>query len=1060
MKTYIPYHMHTEYSLLDSCEKPQAYIDLAVKNGSKAISFSEHGKPLNWTEKWAACKKAGIRYIHSVEIYLTESLKNKVRDNYHTVLMARNMDGLRELNSLVSRSCDKEHFYYVNRISFDEFLGMSKNIISTSACLASPLNKLPRNHPRYMELAKKYDFLEVQPHNHPEQIEFNKRLAELSKEIGTPLIAGTDTHSSSKYKAECRSILLEAKHKSYGDEDSFDLTYKTYDELVDMFRVQGALSEDEYMTAIENTNRLYDMTEDIELDTSIKYPILYGTREADSKMFTETVERKFREKLDSGIIPPEQEAAFRTAIDEEMRVFQKLKMDGFMLSMSELISWCKSQGMAIGTARGSVGGSRVAYVADIIDLNPETWHTVFSRFCNEDRVEIGDIDIDCVESDRPAIFAHITSRFGHDKTARVASFGTMQVKGAIDDIGRALAQKWSREHPNSKHNPWSLPNIAKIKTEISSVEAQSRSEKKPITEYEEYQRVAKKYPELFYYFEGLFNTKISQSVHPAGMVISPITLVDNFGIFDKDGENCFMLDMENVHDYTGLAKYDFLVLKTVQVINDTCKYLGVPYPKTNEIDWNDEAVWDDIVKDPTGIFQFEGNFAFESLKKFKPKDIFDMVIVAACIRPSGASYRNELLARKLHHNPSPLIDELLKDNLGYLIYQEDTIKFLQIICGLSGSEADNIRRAIGRKQRDRLEKALPSILEGYCQKSDQPREIAEQEAKEFLQVIEDSADYQFGYNHSVAYCLLGYLCAYYRHYHPLEFLTSFLNNAANDDDIRNGTEYANKIGIRITMPKWGLSKSDYAYDTSKRIITKGLSSIKYMSSGIAEDLYGLAHSRYYKYFTDVLKDIDSKTSLDSRQLDILIKIDFFSEFGNQNELLRITDIYANTLKRGQVKLLNRSLVDGTPLEPIVSKYAVGVTKSGGVAKSYTILDVTSIMHEAEDAIKRSNLPDLSDVLKVQNFNDIMGYAGYISGKPEDRPKLYIVDIYPLKRKDSSEQFGYSVITKSIGSGIESRFTVVNSVFNKEPIKKGDMILCKSYTRNGEYFRMTSYERLY
>ena len=974
--------------------------------------------------------------------------------------MARNMDGLRELNSLVSRSCDKEHFYYVNRISFDEFLGMSKNIISTSACLASPLNKLPRNHPRYMELAKKYDFLEVQPHNHPEQIEFNRRLAELSREIGTPLIAGTDTHSSSKYKAECRSILLEAKHKSYGDEDSFDLTYKTYDELVDMFRVQGALSEDEYMSAIENTNRLYDMTEDIELDTSIKYPILYGTREADSKMFTETVERKFREKLDLGIIPPEQEAAFRTAIDEEMRVFQKLKMDGFMLSMSELISWCKSQGMAIGTARGSVGGSRVAYVADIIDLNPETWHTVFSRFCNEDRVEIGDIDIDCIESDRPAIFAHITSRFGHDKTARVASFGTMQVKGAIDDIGRALEQKWSQEHPNSKNNPWSLPNIAKIKNEISQVEAQSKSEKKPITEYEEYQRIAKKYPELFYYFEGLFNTKISQSVHPAGMVISPITLVDNFGIFDKDGENCFMLDMENVHDYTGLAKYDFLVLKTVQVINDTCKYLGVPYPKTNEINWNDEAVWDDIVKDPTGIFQFEGNFAFDSLKKFKPKDIFDMVIVAACIRPSGASYRNDLLARKPHHNPSPLIDELLKDNLGYLIYQEDTIKFLQTICGLSGSEADNIRRAIGRKQRDRLEKALPSILEGYCQKSDQPRAIAEQEAKEFLQVIEDSADYQFGYNHSVAYCLLGYLCAYYRHYHPLEFLTSFLNNAANDDDIRNGTEYANKIGIRITMPKWGLSKSDYAYDTSKRIITKGLSSIKYMSSGIAEDLYELAHSRYYEYFTDVLKDIDSKTSLDSRQLDILIKIDFFSVFGNQNELLRITDIYANTLKRGQAKLLNRSLVDGTPLEPIVSKYAVGITKSGGIAKSYTILDVISIMHETEETIKKSNLPDLSDVLKVQNFNDIMGYAGYISGKPEDRPKLYIVDIYPLKRKDNGEQFGYSVITKSIGSGIESRFTVVNSVFNKEPIKKGDMILCKSYTRNGEYFRMTSYERIY
>lgn len=304
--------------------------------------------------------------------------------------MARNMDGVRELNALISKSCDKDHFYYTNRLSFDEFLGISDNIITTSACLASPLSKLPETHPRYMELARKYDFLEVQAHNHPEQIEFNKRLARLSRELGKPLIAGTDTHSSTPYKAECRAVLLSAKHKSYGDEDAFDLTYKTYDELVEMFRVQGALSEEDYMTAIENTNLLYDMTEDIELDTSIKYPILYGSREADSQKFIETVERKFREKLESGIIPREQEAAFRSAIDEEMRVFQKLQMDGFMLSMSELICWCKEQGMAIGTARGSVGGSRVAYVADIIDLNPETWHTVFSRFCNEDREEIGD----------------------------------------------------------------------------------------------------------------------------------------------------------------------------------------------------------------------------------------------------------------------------------------------------------------------------------------------------------------------------------------------------------------------------------------------------------------------------------------------------------------------------------------------------------------------------------------------------------------------------------------------------------------------------------------------
>lgn len=645
------YHCHSEYSLLDSCTKYQDYIDLSVKNGAKALSISEHGKPLNWTEKWAACKNAGIRYIHSVEIYLTETLDEKIRDNYHTVLMAKNMDGVKELNDLVSLSCRQDHFYYNNRITFDEFLNMSDNIISTSACLASPLNKLPTSHPRYMELAKKYDFLEVQPHIHPDQISFNKRLSKLSKSFGIPLIAGTDTHSSSRYKAECRQVLLSAKHKSYGDEDSFDLSYKTYDELIDLFERQGALSKDEYMNAIENTNLLYDMTEDIDLDTSIKYPILYGSREADSQKFSETVETMFQEKLNKGVIPREQEQAFRKAIDEEMRVFRKLQMDGFMLGQSEIVRWCREQGMAIGTARGSVGGSRVAYVTDITDLNPETWHTVFSRFCNEDRKEIGDIDTDVVESDRPAIFKYITDRFGADKTARVASFGTMQAKGVIDDVGRHLAITYEKEHGSLVENPWNLKNIAKIKNEFDQDPDGTKA----------------KYPELFYYFDGLLDTKISQSVHPAGIVISPVTLADNYGVFDKDGETCLMLDMDNIHDYTGLAKYDFLILKTVQVIRDTCNYIGKNYPKTHEINWNDDKVWDSLITSPVGIFQFESPFAFDCLKKFNPHSIFDMSIVTACIRPSGTSYRNDLLARKIHRNPSEIIDNLLKDNLGLVI---------------------------------------------------------------------------------------------------------------------------------------------------------------------------------------------------------------------------------------------------------------------------------------------------------------------------------------------------------------------------------------------------------
>ncbi len=989
-----------------------------------------------YIEKKLLCDEAGIKLLIGVEVYLTEQLEPKVRDNYHTILIAKNEAGLREIHKLIRMSTNDEHFYYNNRISFDEFLNISDNIITTSACLASPLNKLPDDHPYYMQLAEKYTYLEIQPHDHPEQKEFNKRLLLLSKKIGKPLIVGTDTHNATKYDAECRAMLMAAKNKKYHD-DEFDLTYKTYDELLEMFRIQGVLPEEVYLEALANTNVLADSVEDIKLDTSIKYPILYGSREADSEKFVETVERKFREKLDAGIIPAEQEQAFREAIGEEMRVFHKLKMDGFMLSMSELIGWCRDNDIAIGTARGSVGGSRIAYITDIIDLNPEQWHTVFSRFANEDRVEIGDIDVDCIETDRPRIFEHIISRFGSNKCARVASYGTIQDKKVVDEVGRVLAKRWKESHPEGGDNPYSIERLKHVKQEYESDPEHAR----------------KKYPEIFYYFDGLIDTKVSQSVHPAGMVISPIVLDENYGTFNKEGEWCLLLTMDEVHDGCGLAKYDFLILKTVQVIRDTCTQLGIKYPRSHEIDWCDQDVWADMRKNPTAIFQFESLFAADCFKKFKTNSIEDMSLVTACIRPSGTSYRDELLARKTHKNPSPMIDELLKDNLGWLVYQEDTIKFLQQICGLSGSEADNIRRAIGRKQKDRLDKAMPSILEGYCNKSDKPREQAENEAKEFLQVIEDSASYQFGYNHSIAYCLLGYLCGYFRHYHPGEFITSFLNNAANDEDISNGTMLARMYGIRVTAPKFGISRGEYSYDAESHIIAKGLSSIKFIGEKVAEELYVQTNGKIYHYFVDALRDVRA-SGINARQLNVLINIDFFSKFGNQRELQRIIDLYDMLADASQIK---KAKVDGTFLAPIISRHSNGKTKAGKEAAAWTILDTEAILHECEEAVKALEIPDVSIVSKVKGFADAMGYAGYVSGNEEDRPILYIRKLFPVKRKKDGKQFGYNIITQSIGSGKEGRFTIFNNVYDRMPVHEEDVIYCKHYTPDGKgYFTMDNY----
>ena len=1130
-------------SLLDSATKFQDYIDRAVQLGQTAIAFTEHGNIYQWVAKKMACDKAGIKYLHGVECYLTEQLyeypdanelwreaqsgrneqdakkvlaemmesgKKKVRDNYHTILIAKNYDGILEINNLVSLSNRDDHFYYKPRITFEEFLGISDNVIKISACLASPLNKMSVRHPMYEKLLKHYDYLEVQAHNFGEQISYNCHLAEMSKKYGIPLIAGTDTHSIDAYKAECRSIMQLAKHIEFADEDSFDLTYKTYDELVEMFRIQGALPEQVFLEAIENTNRMADSVEPFELDISFKYPKLYGNAAEDKAVFEDTIRKNFQSKIDEGAITPEQIQNFKDAIKEECRVFDKIDMSGFMLFMSELVTWCKSNGIPIGFNRGSCGGSRVAYVTNTTDLNPETWHTVFSRFCNEDRKEIGDIDIDVSPSDREKVYEYIINRFGQEKTAFILAIGTIKSKGCIDEICRALSVKWNKEHQRDEkgfrkvlevlkdssvpvrfgNHPDGcelyhfdengaliiskqfehIPGIELIKQftkEYSKLKEENEkifqknpwvgkvnTEIKDLFELDE-EKARSQYPEVFYYYDGLLDVAISQSMHPAGIVASPITLRDHYGTFLSEGKEILQIDMECVHE-AGLVKYDILGLKNIEIIKDTYALIGKPYPKSHEINWNDDAVWNDMLRSPIGIFQFESAFAFDSLRKFKTHSIYDMSLVTACIRPSGASYRDELLQRKPHHNPSPIIDDLLKDNLGYLIYQEDTIKFLQQICGLSGSEADNVRRAIGRKQKDRLEAALPDILEGYCSKSSQPRNIAEEEAKEFLQIIEDSASYQFGYNHSIGCCMIGYLCAYLRYYYPAEFITAYLNNANNEDDIKNGSALAELYGIQIVPPRYGISKDRCVYDKDRNVIAKGINSIKYMNSTVANELYDLAKRSDPKTFMSLLTLMNNETSIDTRQRDILIKIDFFVDFGNVTELSRIASVFA-FFKNGTAKKVQKDKISGQMLD-VVSKYATDKNKNGTEAKSFTITDMVGLLDECEDVIKSLHLPDLDLKCKIQNQIELMGYIDLTTNKKEDRRKLLITDVFPLSSKKDNMIWGYAVQTRSVGSGKASRLTIRSSVYAKAPIKRFDIIYAKELEKNRSgYWYLLDYD---
>lgn len=880
---YVPYHVHTMYSLLDSTTTFEQYVDKAAECGMKAICFSEHGNVFGWFKKKEYVESKGLKFLYGIECYLTETCdpENKIRDNYHTVLIAKNMDGFVELNRLISLSYKPEQFYYKPRISFDQFLNISDNIIKISACLASPLWSFRRRldnaegdvsmrREKYLQVAMHYDYFEIQYHS-GDQIEYNKLLYEMAAELNKPLIAGTDTHSIDKYAAECRIVLKYGKTDGdWGDsENNFDLTFKTYDELVEAFKQQGALPQAVYMEAIENTNRMADSVESLQIDKSVRYPILYPGQD-EEKIMVDRIKTMYEDKVKRGIIDGNNPQYLQN-IETEMAVFKKINMVGFMLFMSELMCWAREQGLYTSPCRGSVGGSTVAYITDIIDLDPVKRHTVFSRFANEYREEVGDIDTDWFKPDRPLIYEHMFERFGYEKCAYILAMGTLADVAVIDVIGKAFRILDKQEGRETKYT---LDFIKQVKAEW----------------LENQEKTRQKYPEIFQYYNGLVGCIVSQSQHPAGIVVAPINLIDNCSVFEKDGAQILPIDMDEVHEI-GLVKYDILGLKNVGIIEKTCEYANLELPHEWNIDWNDQNVFDDMVKSPIGIFQFESDYAYNTIKEYHknirrkglPFTIDDMTLCNACIRPSGASYRDDLIALKPHHNPSKMIDDLLENTHGVLVYQEQTIAFLQQICGLSGGEADNVRRAIGRKQVDRLEAALPGILEGYCAKSDKPRSVAEKEAKIFLQIIEDSASYQFGFNHATGYSMLGYLCAYYRYYYPLEFCTAFLNCSESEKDFSAGVELIRQRGYKIMPPKFGKSRAGFFFDKKTGEIYKSVDSIKYMSVAVAEEIYAL-HVNNYNNFTDLLYDLRSKTSINAKQLDILIHLDFFSDFGSISKL--------------------------------------------------------------------------------------------------------------------------------------------------------------------------------
>lgn len=1057
---YCIYHLHSDLSNavtnIDSVTKFKEYIDRAKECGMKAMAFSEHGSVMEWWHKKCAIEEAGMKYVHAVEAYLTEDLTEKIRDNYHCVLIAKNYEGFLELNSLVSQSFNRKdnHFYYAPRISFDELFSTSDNILITTACVGGVFgkgsNETQKKFLEFMTKHKERCFFEVGHHLDDKQVSYNKRMYDLSAITGIPLIAGTDTHVLNEEHEKGRSILQVSKNIRFDGEEKWDLKFKTYDELILAYQKQGSLPEDVFLEAIENTNRMADMVEEFQLDRGTKYPHIY-----------ENPEETFKQKIDDALhshpyaLKHHTEEELRPVLENEFSVYQATKSIDFMLLQTYLREWEKENGIQCGYGRGSVSGSMIAYLLGVTQMDSLRFGLNFFRFMNPSRVTNADIDTDYSGKDRETVKQFLLRdkmNLPNIRSAEIITFNTIAMKGAIRDVCRALYKD------RTDINYLQTANLICKEVELHENE------------------IRKKYPEVFKYVDIVNGAIVSIGTHPSGVLISDLPIEQTVGLCSVSTSDypVSMINMKELDDLM-YVKLDILGLDNIGVINDTCKMLGIERLTPDNTDMEDMSVWKSIRDDTTLIFQWESDSAQHYLKQFMSDQTLEiarskipnfsmlkwMSFGNGLLRPACASFRDSVARGEFYDNGFDALNEFLSPEAGRIAMQETIMQFLVKFCGYSAAESDNVRRAIAKKKG--TETLLPEIEKRFIEYSsehyDITKERCEEVIKPFLQIILDASAYGFSWNHSDAYSSIGYICGYLRYYYPLEFLTAALNIFGdNMDKTADITNYATKVGIRVTLPKWGLSRGEYFFDKEKKIIAKGLSSVKYMSAGLADELYELAKNKYTS-FMDLLKDLDEKSSINSRQLDILIKLDFFSDFGNQRELLRMVDLFSNFFKKGQAKQIKKSDVDGTPIEDIIKRYAVGVTKSGGIAKSYTLLDISSILHEAEKAIRDMHLEDLSDLIKVRNFYDVMGYIGYVSGDEKDRRKLYITDLKPLFRKKDGKQFGYSVFTKSIGSGKESRFTVFNNVYNKEPVREGDIIFCKGYERDGQYFKLTAYSRV-
>ena len=934
---FVHLHNHTHYSLLDGLTKIPELVDFVKEKGMEAVAVTDHGTMSGLVELYKTCNDAGIKPILGLEAYvaarkMTDHDPAHDKQRFHITLLAMNNQGFQNLCHLMSEA-EIHGRYYKPRIDHEIMEKSSEGIICLSGCAGSEISEAIRANDlkKARELIDWYHglygdrfYLELQDHGHPDspthwevQNQINQQLMKFSEETGIPLVVTCDAHYLRHDQQDTHEVLLcvgTASNLSNPNRMSlkeFELHVIPPEEII--ARWQKTCPE-----AVRNSRRIADRCNvDLQLGRILipKFPVPEGEDEKsylDKLVFqglvyrycdykledtTElTVEecRKLLEEADKSEARQDETKKILPRIDYELGVVDKMGYNGYFLIVQDFINWGKSQRIVFGPGRGSAAGSILAFALRITELDPLKYDLLFERFLNPDRISMPDIDTDIQDTRRDEVIQYCTEKYGAARVSNIATFGKMMAKNAVRDVARVLEVPYSDADRLAKLVPDPVQgHHVHLDDAIKDVpELKQEYETNPVSH------------EVLDFARQLEGTIRNHGVHACGVIIAPDDLEKFLPLeVSAKGPIAAQFPMGQVEEM-GLLKMDFLGLSNLSVINNALRMIRKVYKDDVDLvhlPLDDEKTYQLLQRaETTGVFQLESAGMKRYLKDLKANRFEDIIAMVALYRPGPMQFIDQFIRRKHGEEPitylHPGLENSLKDTYGIMIYQEQFMQISREWCGFTGGQADTLRKAVGKKKVDLMNKVKPQFIEGAIKIGGATEEIAE----EFWRELLDFANYCFNKSHAACYGLVAYWTAYLKAHYPDAFMAALMTADMRwTDRLAIEITECKRMGIPVLGPDINESYGDFGIVGTEGKIRFGLSGIKSMGKALVEEFVIPERDKNgpFKSVCDFSARVNS-SKFNKKSWEAAIKTGAFDSFGSRGDLLfNLEQIQAYGAKR-------------------------------------------------------------------------------------------------------------------------------------------------------------------